>query len=104
MLNPTMNNTKWDELRLAMYALKPAPSWSTMSTRGYRSPPDREWFYHFKDGGYDTISYVDILVESESQRELVLAALQKVHVPGEALPDGFRVFGYTEDGQAVMYL
>lgn len=42
MLNSAMNNTKWDELRLEMYALTPPPSWSTFSTNGYRSEPDRE--------------------------------------------------------------
>lgn len=104
MLNPAMNNTKWDELRLAMYAIKPPPSWSTLSTTGYRSPPDREWFYHFRNGGYESILYVDIRVDSPIQRALVRSALKKVHVPGEELPEGFRVFGYFEDGQAIMFL
>lgn len=34
MVNPAMNNTRWDELRLEMYALMPTPSW---------------WFYHFRE-------------------------------------------------------
>ncbi len=104
MLNPAMNNTRWDELRLAMYAIAPPPSWSTLSTNGYRSPPDREWFYHFRDGGYESILYVDIQVDTPIQRELVRSALRKVHVPGEELPEGFRVFGYLQDGQAAAFL
>ena len=69
MLNPAMNNTKWDELRLEMYALTPPPSWSTLSTNGYRSSPDREWFYHFREGGYEsslTWTSKSILPSSES--------------------------------------
>ncbi|WP_425229167.1 DUF6678 family protein [Sphingomonas sp.] len=104
MLNPVMNNTKRDELRLAMYAITPPPSWSTHSTNGYRSSPDREWFYHFRDGGYELILYVDINVDSLIHRELVRSALKKVHVPGEELADGFRVFGYLEDGRAGAFL
>lgn len=99
-----MNNTKWNELRLAMYAISPPPCWSTLSTNGYRSPPDREWFYHFREGGYDSILYVDIHVDSPNQRELVRSALKEVHVPGEEMPEGFRVFGYIKDGQAAVYL
>lgn len=104
MLNPAMNNTKWDELRLEMYALKPPPSWSTLSTNGYRSQPDREWFYHFRQGGYESILHLDIQVETSAQRELVRSALKKVHVPGEEMPDGFRVFGYLQDGQAADFI
>ena len=36
MLHPTMNNTKWDELRLAMDEIRPPPSWSILATNGYR--------------------------------------------------------------------
>lgn len=99
-----MNNTKWDELRLEMYALKPPPSWSTLSTNAYRSQPDREWFYHFREGGYESILHLDIQVETHAQRELVRSALKKVHVPGEEMPDGFRVFGYLQDGQAADFI
>lgn len=104
MLNPAMNNTKWDELRLEMYALTPPPSWSTLSTNGYHSQPDREWFYHFRKGGYESILQLDIQVETPAQRELVRSALKKVHVPGEEMPDGFRVFGYLQDGQAAEFI
>lgn len=104
MLNPAMNNTKWDELRLGMYALTPTPSWSTLSTNGYQSRPDREWFYHFRDGGYECILHVDIQVETPAQRERVRSVLKEVHVPGEETPDGFRVFGYLKDGQAAEFI
>lgn len=104
MLNPAMNNTKWDELRLEMYGVTPRPSWSTLSIGGYRSSPDREWYYHFSEGGYEDILHLDIQVDTSAQRELVRAALRKVHVPGEETPEGFRVFGYLQDGQSADFI
>lgn len=104
VLNPAMNNTKWNELRLAMYSLEPTPAWSTLSMNGFRSRPDREWFYHFRDGGYEDIVHVDIFAESVEQRELIRSALKIVHVPGEETAEGFRVFGHLEDGQAVDFI
>lgn len=80
------------------------PSWSTLSKNGYRSKPDREWFYHFREGGYETILHLDIQVDTPAQRELVRSALKKVHVPGEETPNGFRVFGYLQGGQAADFI
>ncbi|MGO4716540.1 DUF6678 family protein [Bradyrhizobium sp. 2TAF24] len=104
VLNPVMNNTKWNELRLGMYGLAQTPAWSTLSTNGYKSRPDREWYYHFSIGGYADIIHVDILVENAAHRETVRRVLQHIHVPGEETPEGFRVFGYLQDGQAADYL
>ena len=104
MSNPAMNNTKWEELRLAMYELDPTPAWSTLSKSGYQSRRDREWFYHFRDGGHDDILHVDIFAESPVQRELVRSALRKIHVPGEETADGFRVFGYLRQGQSADFI
>jgi hypothetical protein len=104
MLNPVMNNTKWNELRLAMYALAPTPAWSTLSTSGYNYGPDREWFYHFRSGGYEDILHVDIQVEAPGQREIVRSVLRNIQVPGEETAAGFRVFGYLQDGQGANYI
>ena len=104
MPNPVMNNTKWNELRLAMLALEVAPAWSTLSTSGHRSEWDREWFYHFREGRYGDIVYVDIRADTPTQRELVRVALKGVHVPGEETTDGFRVFGYVESGQVTSFI
>lgn len=101
-----MNDTKWNELRLAMYELKPTPAYSTLATNGYQSPPDKEWFYHLRstDSGYEYILHVDILAENSEQRELIRSALQQIHVPGEETAQGFRVFGYLQEGQAADYI
>lgn len=87
-----------------MYALDPWPSFSTVALNGYRSPPDGEWYYHFRADGYESIRYVDVLVDTPAQRELVRSALKKVHVPGEETPEGFRVFGYLDDGQVADFI
>lgn len=104
MLNPVMNNSNWDEIRLETYALTPPPSWSTLSTSGHHSQPDREWFYHFREGGYDDILHLEIQVETPIQRELVRSALKKEHVPGEETANGFRIFGYLRGYQAADYI
>ena len=103
-VNPVMNNTKWEEVRLAMLDIQPPPLWSTLSANGHQSKPDREWFYHFSAGGYADIVSVDITADDDAHRAKILSALQAIHLPGELTADGFRVFGYVEDGQAVDYL
>ena len=103
---PLMNNTKWDELRLAMYELGPlSPRWRTRDVEnGHVSDWDGEWFYHFRNGGYKFIQWVEIAVESAEQRQAVLSELTKVHVPGEHTELGFRVLGYAGLGIEVSYL
>lgn len=104
MLNPVMNDTKWEEVRLAMYALDPSPAWSTLSTNGHHHGPDRDWFYHFRNGSYEDLVHVDIHVATSGQRELVRSVLKRIHVPGEETADGFRVLGYVESGRATDYI
>jgi hypothetical protein len=103
-LNPLMNNTKWDELRLAMYSLEPPPQWSTHSLTGYTSPTQREWYCHFRDGGYDDIVYVDIMADTAVHMEGIAMALREIHVPADKIEGGFRVYGYSIPGQFVSYL
>ena len=99
-----MNNTKWEELRLAMYRTEPAPRYRCMTINGYYSHATTEWFYHFRAGGYDDIRYVDIFAESQPHREQISSALKKIHLPGEETGDGFRVYGYALPGQNLDYL
>lgn len=99
-----MNNTKWDELRCEMLELDPPPGWITANVSGYRSMPDWEWEFHFRQDGYETILHLDILIKDATQRERVRESLRRVHVPGEELPDRFRIFGYLEEGQAADYI
>ena len=101
-----MNNTKWEELRLAMYSLgKLHPQWRTKDVEtGFIPEWDGEWFYHFRVGGYESIEWVDIRVDSPEQDLAVFDALKVIHVPGEKTNEGYRVFGYTKSGQEVNYI
>lgn len=104
-LRPAMNDTKWDELRLAMYSLGPrSPRWRTRDVeKGYESDWDGEWFYLFRAGGYSCIEWVELEITSDEQRDLVLDLLREIHVPGEATDNGFRVYGYLPSDRAVDY-
>jgi hypothetical protein len=97
-MTPVMNNTKWDELRFAMYGLgRLSPKFRAQDKEtGYLSDWDGEWFYHFRTGGYSSIKWVEIKIESPQQDAAVLAELARVHVPGQRTDLGFKVFGYVE--------
>ena len=105
-MHPLMNDTKWDELRLAMYGLDAfRPRWRTLDIEnGYLSQWDREWFYHFRNGGYKSIHWADIALDSPEQRTAVLAELVRIHVPGERTQFGYRILGYARTGEAVGYI
>ncbi len=103
-LIPVMSDTKWDELRLAMYELKPTPAWRTKCwENGHISQWDREWFYHFREGGYELTEWVEIRFESKEQKQKVLSELARVHVPTVEISGGFRVYGYIQQGQSIEY-
>jgi len=101
-----MDDTKWEEVRLAMYGLGELhPRWRTRDREtGYVSSWDGEWFYHFRTGGYSTIEWLEIATVSDIQRSAVLSALRAIHVPSEEIENGFRVFGYVRTGVVVEYL
>ena len=100
-----MNNTKWDELRMAMYNLGELhPKWRTKDVeKDYLSEWDGEWFYHFRLGGYKTIEYVEIKVSCKEMRDQVRIALSSIHVPGSETEDGFIVYGYTGHSEFIDY-
>jgi hypothetical protein len=100
-----MNDTKWEEIRLAMYDYPNNRQWRTKDIEsGYICPWDGEWFYHFKLGGYKTIEWLDIKAETEEIRNDVLKILKAIHVPGEVFDDVIKVYGYVEIGKFVDYL
>jgi hypothetical protein len=101
-----MNDTKWDEIRLAMYGLGAShPKWRTRNwVSGYVSDWDGEWFYHFRSGGYEFIEWLEITTADSDQRDAVRNALRAIHVPGEEIPGGFRIYGFTDPGTPVDYV
>ena len=100
-----MNNTKWDELRLAMYGLGDLrPPWRAKDVSGHISSWDGEWFYHFREGGYESIEWVEIQVSSADQDAAILALLRSIHLPGHRVEEGYRIYGYAREGVAMDYV
>lgn len=104
-MTPLMNNTKWDELRLAMYDLGEfSPLWRTKDLSGYLCDWDSEWFHHFRTSTYETIEWVEIQALSVEQDAAVLRRLQEIHLPGHRIEQGFRIYGYAAPGSAIAYI
>jgi hypothetical protein len=100
-----MNNTKWVEIRLAMYEYPNIRKWRVKDIEtGNIGSWDGEWYYHFKLGGYKTIEWLEIKAETEEIRNDVLEILNSIHIPGEVLDDVIRVYGYVEIGKPVDYI
>ena len=101
-----MNDTKWDELRRAMYELGDlTPRWRSRDVEnGHISEWDREWFHHFRESGYKFIEWVEIAIDSVEQQAAVLAELVRIHVPGERTECGYRIVGYVKTDEAVDYI
>jgi hypothetical protein len=101
-----MNDTKWEELRLAMSAIAEQHPQFRIKDLGRAEPwPwDGEWFYHFRLRPYREIEWVDLRVRSETQRALIRERLHQIHVPGIETETGFRVFGWIAPGNAVDYI
>lgn len=101
-----MNDTKWDEIRLGMCELgELSPKWRTKDAEnGYICPWDREWFYHFRNGCYQSIEWLEISCDSPAQVAAVGAVLQRIGVPGEQVGNVFHVLGYAPIGMVVDYL
>lgn len=104
MLYSCMNNTKWNEIRLAMIAMESPPLWKITYLNDYQSVVDGEWFYHFKEGGYLDIQHLDILTSSVEQHATVGTILQAIHLPGIETSNGYRILGYADSVRKVEYL
>ena len=101
LLTSAANDTKWDELRLAMYGMASPPDFRCMMLSGHYGASDSEWYYHFRIGGYADIEFVDILPRTDADRPEILSHLKAIGLAGHATEQGFRVYGYLRPGQAV---
>jgi len=89
-----MNDTKWEEIRVAMYNLKNKPAWRTRDLlNGYLSHWDSEWLYHLMD--FCSIEWLEIKPK-DCDRETVRAALHDIGAPFEESDTCFRVIGYKK--------
>ena len=100
-----MNNTKWKEIQKAMHGLQESPQWRTRCiTNSYISNWYGDWFYHFSEGGFEDIEWVEIKTENEGQSKLILSLLKSIHMSGIKTESGFKVYGYLPDGESIDYL
>jgi len=101
-----MNDTKWEELRLAMLELgELSPRFRVLDVEK-ESPSiwDADWFYHFRNGEYKYRKWVEIEIQSDDQYDAVLMKLTEIRVPGAKIENGFRIFGYAMTGEYIDYI
>jgi hypothetical protein len=105
-LAPLLNDTKWDELRLAMYALgQQAPDFRVREIGAdLPGPWDGEWYYHFRQGGYRSIEQVELRLRDSAHRGAITAAIERIGLPGTCTDAGFVVYGYAAPGTPVEYI
>ena len=105
-LAPVLNDTKWDELRLAMYELgEQSPDFRVKDIRDDRPGPwDGEWFYHFRSGGYSSMEWVELRLADPQQREVVARILESINLPGSHTNEGFVIYGHVVPGSSVEYI
>ncbi len=96
-----MNNTKWTEIFKAFYygaelCGGPVVPWTAKSLEGFVYS-DNTWT-HFGVGMEHSkeIDWLKIWLTPEN-REFVLEALRKIHVPGEVPADCVMVYGHRMD-------
>jgi len=103
-----MNKNKWEEIRLSMYNLginmKTVIKWRTKDVKnGYISNWDGEWYYHFKNGGYETIEWLEISTPNSTIKEAILNELKKIHILGKIQEGSIMIYGYPNDS-SIFYL
>ncbi|QFF99361.1 hypothetical protein PB01_11310 [Psychrobacillus glaciei] len=104
-----MNDTKWEEIWLAMIDIPELIYWRTKDMEtNYISDWDVEWFYHFKlDGNrdsYKTIEWLEIKFDSEEIKNKLVKILKEMHTPGEVLSNTIKAYGYIKEGTFMDYI
>ena len=101
-----MNDTKWEELRLAMSGLGHLHPQFQIKDLESDNPSlwDGEWYYHFRALPYSTIEWCELRVGSEEQRRAVLQSIRTINLPGYETSDGFRILGWVRQGDFVDYI
>ncbi|MEL6684368.1 MAG: DUF6678 family protein [Pseudomonadota bacterium] len=102
----TCNTTKWEEQRRLALSIQPAarPRFRSrhMGT-GHLSSWEDEWFYHFRDGGYADIEYVE-LEFNQAIDPLFAYRLKAIGLVGVQHGHSLRIFGYLPHGTRALPL
>lgn len=101
-----MNDTKWLELQAAMLNMEfESPKWRVSNIKNdYISNWDGGWYYHFSEGGFKDLKWVEIRIDNEKQRIKVLKLIQAINLPGSETEQGFKILGYVNKCEFVNYL
>ncbi|TQR15605.1 DUF6678 family protein [Psychrobacillus soli] len=104
-----MNDTKWEEIWLAMTYIPELICWRTKDMEtNYTCDWDAEWFNHFKIDGdkdsYKTIEWLEFKFENEEVKNRLLKILKEIHVPGEVLVNTIKIYGYVKKGTSIDYI
>ena len=102
----TCNMTKWEELRRLVLSIQPAarPRFrSRHMETGHLSYWDDEWFYHFRDGGYADIEYVE-LEFTQAIVPLFASRLEAIGLVGVQHGYNLQIFGYLPHGTRALPL
>jgi hypothetical protein len=95
------------ELRAAMLGLDGAdqPDFRCKDLEsGVLGRRDGEWYYHWQDGGWESMEWAELSVKTARQRDLVRTVLKRIRFAGEEIAEGFRIFGYVRNGQPANHI
>ena len=96
------NDTKWLELRACVlsFEIEQRPEFRSKSlSNGHISAWDKEWFYHFNNGGFDDIEWFELGRKHLDNNEMISGIL-KIGLVGERLENALRVYGHVPHGYA----
>ena len=84
-----------------MIGMDQCPAFIREDIDGNISRPDREWFYHFLDDGYEKMKSVEIIPDSFEQSETIEQILAQIGLAGCRTKRGIKVYGYTLPGEQI---
>ena len=100
-----MNNTKWRELRLGILESRAKPSFRGKNLGSdVIGRWDREWYYHFDEGGHEATEWYEIKADSDEEQRAVEEVLRKYQIPVEIRDGIYRIYGYANDTSKIIVL
>lgn len=59
----------------------------------FLSPLGGDWFYYFREYGFDSIEWVELKIDNTAQYEIVLGILKQINLPSSKSYSGFKIHG-----------
>jgi len=74
------------------------PKWRSVVLSGFESNYHVEWYYHFRNGGYEDLCHIDVKSPNDVTDASVRSAIRKLHLAASRVePCVWRIFGYVTD-------